>query len=260
MKRLDMFLFERGDFSSREKAKMAVQEGYVKVAEKTIFKPSFLVSDDAFVTVTNVNNFVSRGVFKIKKAFETFNFVFKDKIVLDIGASTGGFTQFALLEGAKKVYALDVGSGALDEKLKLDERVVNLENQDFRFLSKDKCTDVNLIIGDVSFISLRLIIPKILEKYGNQMEVVMLFKPQFECGMEIAKKHKGVVLDKKLHVKLLTDFLNYVKNFGFTVSNLTYSSICGKEGNIEYLLHLNGQDKKKFDIIKMVNEAFKRLK
>ena len=116
MKRLDLVLVERGVFSSREKAKAAILEGYVSLGDKTVFKPSFLVSDDDKINVLQVDNFVSRGAFKLKKAFETFNFQFKDKIVLDIGASTGGFTQFALMKGASKVYAESVGSCKFDNR------------------------------------------------------------------------------------------------------------------------------------------------
>lgn len=260
MKRLDLFLVERGDFSSREKAKVAIMEGAVSLGDKVILKPSFLVSDKDDIKVQPGDRFVSRGAYKIKRAYEEFSFDFTGRVVLDIGASTGGFTQFALEQGANKVYALDVGSGELDKSLVEDMRVVNVENQDFRYLNKHKCADVNLIIGDVSFISLRYIIPKIIELYGNRIEIVMLFKPQFECGIEAARKFKGVVLDKRLHIKLLMEFLEYLKGLGFFISGVTFSDKPGKEGNIEYLFHLNGKEYKKYRVDQVVEEAFKSLK
>lgn len=254
--RLDVFLVESGEFTSREKAKEAIKNGCVFVDGKEVTKASAEVGDGAKVEVKKTDNFVSRGAYKLRRAYEVFDFSFGGKVVLDIGASTGGFTQFSLLNGAKKVYAVDVGRGELSPLLISDKRVVNLENTDFRKLPKDICADANLIIGDVSFISLKHIFPKIVEIFGCKTEIVMLFKPQFECGAEIAKKFKGVVLDRRLHEKLLTEFLEYAVAFGFSVSNLTYSDLRGKEGNIEYLFHLNGPSNAAFSVKDVVSAAF----
>lgn len=243
---------------SREKAKEAIKAGNVTVDGKVVTKPAFIVEENMQVEVSKQDNFVSRGAYKIKRAYEAFEFDFSGKVVLDIGASAGGFTQFALDNGTKKVYAVDVGRGELNPLLASDKRVVNIEGQDFRTLDNNRCADANLIIGDLSFISLKHIFPKIVEIFGSNVEIVMLFKPQFECGAEIAKKFKGVVLDKKLHKKLLNDFFDYIVAFGFSVSNLTYSTLRGKEGNIEYLFHLNGKNKTVLSIENVVDEAFKK--
>lgn len=256
--RLDMYLMGNGLMPSREKAKGAIKSGSVFVDGKVVNKPAYEVAENAKVEVNKADNFVSRGAYKIKCAYEEFEFSFENRLVMDIGASTGGFTQFAINNGAKKVYAVDVGRGELSPLLASDARVVNMEGTDFRSVNKDICKDVDLIIGDVSFISLKHIFPKICELFGEKIEIVMLFKPQFECGAEIAKKYKGVVLDQKLHKKLLKDFLDYVRVFGFEVSGLVCSGIRGKEGNIEYLFHLNGKRKQSVNIDKVVDGAFKK--
>jgi len=256
MERLDIFLVKRELFSSREKAQEGIKHGRVEVNGKIINKPSFMVTNVDKIEVKKVDEYVSRGAYKLKTAYENFDLNFKDRVVLDIGASTGGFTQYALSKGAKRVYSVDVGRGELSPVLLSDERVVNIEGQDFRTLDSDRCIDVNMIVGDVSFISLKHIFPKIVNDYGNKIEIVMLFKPQFECGKDMAKKYKGVVLDKALHIKLLEDFLAYVKTFGFVVSGLCHSAIKGKEGNIEYLFHLNGIVNSEVNIPKVVEKAF----
>lgn len=260
MERLDVLLVKQGHFSSREKAQEYIKKGEISVNAKEITKPSFLVSEGDRVEVRKGQEFVSRGAYKLKTADEEFNLDFRGRVILDIGASTGGFTQYSLSKGAKRVYSVDVGRGELSPVLLSDERVVNIEGQDFRTLDSDRCKDVNMIIGDVSFISLKHIFPKIVNDYGNKIEIVMLFKPQFECGKEVAKKYKGVVLDKALHIKLLEDFLAYVKTFGFVVSGLCHSAIKGKEGNIEYLFQLNGKNQKAINIESLVNCAFKNKK
>ena len=252
--RLDQFLVARGDCSSRERAVQAIKSGRVLVEGKVVSKPSFLVEGEE-VAILPADEYVSRGAFKIKKAFEKFGLSFEEKVLVDIGASTGGFTDFALKNGAKKVYAIDVGKGELAPSFRQDERVVNLEGQDFRLIDKNLCKDANMIIGDLSFISLRHILPKVVELFGKDIEICMLFKPQFECGKEIAKKCKGVIKDKALHKRLLKEFCGYVLGLGLKISALTFSPIKGKSGNIEYLFHINGQNKS-FDIDKIVDEAF----
>lgn len=256
--RLDQFLVARGDCSSRERAAQAIKSGRVLVEGKVVSKPSFLVEGEE-VTILPADEYVSRGAFKIKRAFEKFALSFEDRVVVDIGASTGGFTDFALKMGAKKVYAIDVGKGELAQPLRQDERVVVLEGCDFRTVDKNLCKGVNMVIGDLSFISLRHILPKVVELFGKDIEICMLFKPQFECGKEIAKKCKGVLKDRSIHKRLLKDFCGYVLGLGLKISALTFSPIKGKSGNIEYLFHINGKSIS-FDIEKVVEEAFVNAK
>lgn len=255
MQRLDKFLVVKGYFPSREKAQTAIKGGQVFVDGKTR-DCAFKVSGEEEILVQQPFLYVSRGAFKLLGAIACFGLELKDKTVLDIGASTGGFTQVALEAGAKKVYALDVGSGQLDDGIKSDSRVVDLSKTDFR--TSEKLEDVDFIVSDLSFISLKHIIPKLVEEY-NGVECMLLFKPQFECGPATAKKYNGVVRDKKIHVKLLEDFVLYLTFFKFTISGLTYSPVAGKSGNIEYLFHLNGKKGGKFNINKIVDSAFSSL-
>ncbi len=257
--RLDVYLVNKNFFASRQKAQAAIEEGLVFVNGKICTKVSTRVSEKDIIEIKEGDGYVSRGAYKLLKAKEAFEIDFEDKIVLDIGASTGGFTQVALEGGAKNVYSLDVGKGELDKTLAADKRVVNLEGVDFRGAKKDVVGDADIIVGDISFISLRHICPKIIELFGTKNQIFMLFKPQFECGKEIAKKFKGVIKDKKIHISLLKDFVGYIKELGLEVCDLTFSPIKGKAGNIEYLFAINGK-KKAFDISKVVEEAFKALK
>lgn len=254
---------ERGEFSSREKAQNAIKKGRVIVDGKVQNKPAFLVSENDKLEVIHDENYISRGAYKIEKAKEVFGLDFLDKVVLDIGASTGGFTDFALRNGARQVLAVDVGNGELAKNLREDKRVINLENQDFRTIDNNICKDANIIIGDLSFISLRHIFPKMKEIFGETAEIAMLFKPQFECGTTIAKKYKGVIKDRKIHIKLLKDFVSYLQAFGYNLVELTYSPITGKSGNIEYLFYINKEKKLTFSlekIDKIVDEAFRTIK
>lgn len=245
----------KGYFVSREKAQTAIKEGGVFVDGK-VRDCAFAVSGEEKIEIKNASKYVSRGAYKLLGAVSEFKLNLKDKIVLDIGSSTGGFTQVALEEGAKKVYALDVGTDQLAPNIKSDERVVDLSKTDFRIAPKFE--DVDFIVSDLSFISLRYIIPKIVEQYGG-VEMTILFKPQFECGPAIAKRGGGVVRDNKLHIKLLEDFVEYLNFFRIEVSNIVHSPITGKTGNIEYLLHLNGGKVKQINIKKVVAAAFSQL-
>lgn len=258
--RLDQFLVMKGYQESRERAKRAILEGQVFVNDKVIDVPATKINGDEKITLgENVLKYVSRGALKLSKAKDVFDINFKDRIVLDIGSSTGGFTEVSLENGAKEVIAVDVGKDVMHSKLRNDKRIKLFEEQDFRLIDREKIERANLIVTDVSFISLRLIFPKIVDIFGNDIEIVLLFKPQFECGETLAKKYNGVIRNSKIHKKLLTDFVNYVSVFGFKICGIDYSPITGKDGNIEYLLHLNGNKKTNQSVEKTVDMAFKNL-
>lgn len=254
--RLDKFLVENGRFASREKAQQALKDKRVFVDGKCVEKSSFEINDEK-IEIKSQEDFVSRGAYKLLGAVQNFGLKFEGKTVLDIGASTGGFTQVCLNLGAKKVYALDVGHGQLNPQIALDERVVNMEGLDFR--QAQTLEDVSAIVSDISFISLTHILP-ILSREYPQVEMVLLFKPQFECGERLAKKFNGVVLDVKLHTRLLNDFLDCLKVYNLRLSGLCYSPVCGKEGNIEYLVYINGASNQSVSVDSVVSEAFKKLK
>lgn len=257
--RLDKYLYEKKGITSRAKAQQLIKNGLVFVDGKNILKPSYELLCYESITIAEYHDYVSRGAKKLLGAIEKFQLDFKQKIVIDIGASTGGFTQVAIEHGAKKVYAVDVGKDELDKSLKEDIHVINIENTDFRNLEKDKVSDVNMVIGDISFISLKHIFPKIKEMFIKP-EIVILFKPQFECGKEIAKKYKGVIRNSSIHKNLLKDFIAYLNGINYEVCGLTYSPIQGKNGNIEYILYINGEKHFPFDIDKTVTSAFEQFK
>jgi len=256
--RLDKLVSEKNKIS-RTKAQELIKNGFVFVCDKAIDKPAFEVEEESDVRVEENQSYVSRGAYKLLGAIDDFNLNFKDKVVLDIGASTGGFTQVALDNGAKKVYAVDIGENELFESLKKDKRVVNYNSTDFRNLKINMCPDVQMIIGDVSFISLKHIFPKIKELFGCNIEICILFKPQFECGKELAKKYKGVVIKRNVHLELLKDFCSYLEINNFLISGLSYSKIKGKSGNIEYLFYLNGVKNNKIDVLNVVESAFNNI-
>lgn len=250
--RLDIKVSKQENIS-RTKAQNLIEDGLVFVNGKSEKRVATQVDEMDKIEVLEHDGFVSRGAYKLLGAMEKFNLDFKDKVVLDLGASTGGFTQVCLKFGAKKVYAVDVGEGQLDKVLLNDERVVNYSKTDMRDLEKEKVQDTNFIVGDLSFISLTKILPKIKELFGTKTEMVLLFKPQFECGMEIAKKYKGIIKNKEIHAKLLKNFEIYAKLLGFSINNIAISPIKGGDGNVEYLLYFGGE-KKEFDIDKLVEE------
>lgn len=237
--RLDALLVNRGLFESRAKAQAAIMAGQVLVNEQKIDKPGTQVKPEVTIRLLgNQLRYVSRGGLKLEKALQIFPISVEGKVVADVGASTGGFTDCALQNGAAKVYALDVGYGQLAWKLRSDERVVNMERTNVRYLeAKDLPEQVDAVTIDVAFISLDKILPavhKILKPTGF---VVALIKPQFEAGKENVGK-KGVVRDASVHREVIHNVIAFAKNEGFGVAGLDFSPIKGPEGNIEYLLHL----------------------
>ncbi|MBA2873412.1 TlyA family RNA methyltransferase [Thermaerobacillus caldiproteolyticus] len=238
--RLDVLLVERGLAETREKAKRAIMAGLVYTNEARLDKPGEKVPIDIPLTIKGeALPYVSRGGLKLEKALHTFNVNVKDKILLDIGASTGGFTDCALQHGAKMSYALDVGYNQLAWKLRQDERVIVMERTNFRYVTPAHFTKglPEFATIDVSFISLKLILPVLKTVLIPGSDVVALVKPQFEAGREHVGK-KGIVRDASVHEAVLNSIIEFALNEGYNVLDLSYSPITGGDGNIEFLLHL----------------------
>ncbi len=237
--RLDCALVSRGFAESREKAKAIIMSGIVYVNNQKCDKAGDNVKPDDNIEVRGVTlKYVSRGGLKLEKAMKSFEILLEDCVCADIGASTGGFTDCMLQNGAKKVYAIDVGYGQLAWKLRTDERVVNLERTNFRYVTQEQVPDeLDFASVDVSFISLSLIIPvmRTLLKEGGR--AVCLIKPQFEAGKENVGK-KGVVRDKAVHIAVIEKIINIVNENKFSLLGLDFSPIKGPEGNIEYLCYI----------------------
>ena len=239
--RLDVYMCERGMCESRERAKSLIKDGQVFVNDKQCAKPSMTVNpdDDKCEIRGEVLKYVSRGGLKLEKAINEFSIVLTDRICIDIGASTGGFTDCMLQNGAKRVFSIDVGSDQLADKLKQDSRVVNMEKTNIRTLTCEKLGHkADFASIDVSFISLKLVLPVVYDLLTDSGELVCLIKPQFEAGRENIGK-KGVVKDKRVHKKVCTDVISYAMKSGFCPVALSFSPIKGPEGNIEYLLYLS---------------------
>lgn len=238
--RLDILLVENGLFETREKAKRAIMAGVVYGNEMRLDKPGEKVSRDLVLSVKGQTlPYVSRGGLKLEKAINEFNVNVQDKIMIDIGSSTGGFTDCALQNGAKLSYALDVGYNQLAWKLRQDDRVVVMERTNFRYVTPSDFQEgmPEFASIDVSFISLRLIFPVLKTILCPESDVVALIKPQFEAGREFVGK-KGIVRDPSVHEFVLKEMLAFVLKQGYDVYNLSYSPITGGDGNIEFLLHL----------------------
>lgn len=247
-------------FCSREKARYYIKNGDVSVNGTVIEKPSYDVSEKDVVVIRDSIGFVGKGGLKLKKAIESFRLNFFDKTVLDVGASTGGFTDCALQNGAKKVYAVDVGHGQLDPKLASNDRVVNFEGRNILDISPENIDKTDIVVSDVSFVSIKKIlfhISNFIDEYG---QIICLVKPQFEVGKKRLKN--GVVSDEKTHVEVVSDILDYAESLGLTVSGLDFSPIKGGEGNIEFLLYLtkNSALKTTTDIKTTVRKAHETLK
>lgn len=241
--RLDVAIFERGFAETREKAKALVMAGSVYVNGQKMLKGGLAVKACDIIEVRgSVNPFVSRGGLKLRKAVEKFGVSLEECVCMDIGASTGGFTDCMLMNGAKRVYAIDVGYGQLAWKLRCDERVVNLERTNFRYVTSQQIPEsVDFASVDVSFISLRLILPVMRGLLREGGRAVCLIKPQFEAGRENIGK-KGVVRDTAVHISVVKEICCFAADNGFKVLNVDYSPIKGPEGNIEYLMYIEKSD------------------
>ena len=241
-KRLDVTMVERGLAESRQKAQATIMSGLVYVNGQKADKPGTPVAEDAQVEIRGgALRYVSRGGLKLEKAMALWPIRLTGKVCMDVGASTGGFTDCMLQNGAARVYAVDVGYGQLAWKLRSDERVVCLERTNARYLSHEIIPEEpDFASIDVSFISLKLILPAVASVLRQEGEVVCLIKPQFEAGREKVGK-KGVVRDPDVHLEVLEHFLEHAAHGGFTVKDITFSPIRGPEGNIEYLGYLSTQ-------------------
>lgn len=259
-KRLDVFLVEQGFYATRSAARAAVMAGLVTVDGIKAAKPGMPVSEGATVKVAELPRFVSRGGYKLEKALGVFGVQPAGKTVMDVGASTGGFTDCLLQAGAARVYSVDVGFGQLDWKLRQDNRVVVLERTNIRHLEPRQIPEpLHLAVVDVSFISLALVFPVLSGLLVP--EAVVLVKPQFEAGKEKVGK-KGVVREPGIHVEVLEKVIRSAAEHGYRAVGLTYSPIKGPEGNIEYLLHLKKEAAETLSpgiIENTVSEAHARL-
>ena len=241
--RLDQYLVQHGLIQSRERAKAMIMSGVVFVNEQKVDKAGEMIKEDAKVEVRGHDiGYVSRGGLKLEKAMQCFPLTPKGKVCMDIGASTGGFTDCMLQNGAKKVYAVDVGNGQLAWKLRQDERVVCMEKTNIRYVTREQIAEpIEFASIDVAFISLTKVLEPVKALLTPNGEIVALIKPQFEAGREQVGK-KGVVRDKAVHLEVVERILAYASGIGFQILNLEFSPIKGPEGNIEYLVHLKNHE------------------
>ena len=268
-KRLDILLVEKGLFQSREQAKTAIMAGEITVDGMVFDKPGMSISEDAeIIHKGDKCPYVSRGGLKLEKALKSFKINLSGHVCMDIGASTGGFTDCMLQNGASKVYAIDVGYGQLDYRLRNDNRVINIEKCNFRNFEDDPENpiikeEIDFASIDVSFISLKHIFPKCSSFLTAEGKICALIKPQFEAGREQVGK-KGIIKDPNVHKEVIKNVLDFAKEEGLSPIGLDYSPIQGAKGNIEYLVLLNKEEKIGYnemsDIIeKIVFEAHSNL-
>lgn len=265
MARLDVEIVERGLLKSRAKAKELIKDKKIKINSKIETKPAYMVNDKDIIEIipNDTLKYVSRGGLKLDKAINEFNIDLSNKVIMDIGSSTGGFTDCALQHGASKVIAIDVGTNVMVEELRNDSRVDLHENLNLKNIPKDYFNDVDVVVSDVSFISLKHVIDKVTEQ-TKTFDMVLLVKPQFECGKEIANKYKGIILDKEVHYNILKDITKYLEDRKYYINNMCASPIKGGDGNIEYLIYVRpsyDQDSMYYINYKeLIDDAFKKVK
>ena len=264
-KRADVLLFEKGLVDSREKAKRIIMEGSAFIGTQRIDKPGEKINEDAELIVKgNPIKYVSRGGLKLEKAIEEFEGIeLEGKTTMDIGSSTGGFTDCMLQNGAEKVFAVDVGYGQLDWKLRNDDRVVVMERTNIRNVTREDIgIEIDFTSIDVSFISLKLVLPVAKDLSREDAGILALVKPQFEAGREKVGKN-GIVRDKKVHKEVLKEIIGFAAEIGLSSKDLSYSPITGAKGNIEFILHLKNNEEYEIteeEINKIVDLAHENLK
>jgi 23S rRNA (cytidine1920-2'-O)/16S rRNA (cytidine1409-2'-O)-methyltransferase len=261
-KRADVLLYEKGLVDSREKGKRLIMEGAVFIGTQRIDKPGdYIDEQEEIIIKTNPLIYVSRGGLKLEKAIREFNLNLVDKVAMDIGASTGGFTDCMLKSGARKVYAVDVGYNQLDWKIRSDSRVVVMERTNIRNVKREDIDDdLDFISIDVSFISLKLVLPVAKSLLNGSGEIVALIKPQFEAGREKVGK-KGIVRSMDTHLEVIKSIIEFSNSIGLIAKALTFSPVTGATGNIEFLIYLTleGQQLDEaliLDTIELAHETF----
>lgn len=257
--RLDSLLVERGFAASRERAKALIMAGIVYINEQKVTKPGETVNSQCEIRVAGSDiKYVSRGGLKLEKALRTFPICLDGRVCMDIGASTGGFSDCMLQNGAAKVYAVDVGYGQLAWKLRTDERVINLERTNIRYVTREQVPDeISFASIDVSFISLTLVLPVAHSLLEDGGEIVCLVKPQFEAGKGKVGK-KGVVREPEIHLEVVNKIAGFAVQNGFLLLGADYSPIKGPEGNIEYLFYLKKSHDTAFSLDTNLQELVER--
>lgn len=256
MTRIDIELVKRGIFETRNKAQNEIKNKIVYCNNVCITKPAFDVTDTDIIEIKGEKlKYVSRGGLKLEKAIKEFNIDLKDKTLIDIGSSTGGFSDCALQNGIKKVYAIDVGTDQFDKTLRLNNKINLYENTDFRNIDNNIINDANIASIDVSFISVKKLTSK-LKELTNLKEIICLIKPQFECGKEVSDKYKGVPLNKEVHKSVIENVIKSFKDNNYYINSLTSSPIKGGNGNIEYLAYFKRDKERSINIEEVVNKAF----
>ncbi len=256
--RLDKLLFEKGLAESREKAQRLIMSGVVYVNDQKIDKAGTKVKEDSKIFIKQKMPYVSRGGFKLEKGLKVFKPDVKDKVCIDIGSSTGGFTDCLLQHGAKKVYAVDVGTNQLHEKLRNNPKVISLEKTNARYLTQKEIPEkIDIFVSDVSFISITKILPNLCNLLKEEAQGIILIKPQFELSKEEVKG--GVVKEPELHKKAIKKVLQALENSCYEILDLDFSETWGPEGNIEFLCYLRKKEnsKKPFDYRK-INEVVEK--
>lgn len=237
-KRLDILVAEKEKIS-RKKAQALIMAGLVTVSGKKTDKAGVNIEEDSKIEVTKTFPYVSRGALKLERAVRDFGISLKNKTVCDVGASTGGFTDFSLQNGAKKVYAIDTGYGQIAQKLREDKRVILYERTNIKNV-KELPEKIDIFVIDVSFISLTQVLPAVKRLIKKKTEIVALIKPQFEVGREIASKGKGVIRDAGVQLEMVREIGKCAESLGFSVQGITESPILGARGNREFLIYLTG--------------------